>query len=347
MDKNKNRKPVIGITIGDYNGIGPEIIIKTFSDNRMLNHVVPVIYGHAKMMSFWKKKLANNKFNFSQIKGIDALNPKRVNLINCWEEAGEVSIGVASPEAGAHAVDALKVCIEDAKQGKLDGIVTAPINKKMVQKESFDFPGHTEFLSQYLDAKKTAMVMISGGLKVAVLSGHVPLSKVPDYVTSENIQRKLDVLANMLKKQFGKEKPKIAVLGLNPHAGEEGLLGTEEQQIMEPTIKNYKKDGAMVFGPYPADGFFGTAQYKSFDAILAMYHDQGLIPFKTLAFESGVNFTAGLPVPRTSPDHGTAYSIAGKGIANETSFRESVFLLVDIYNYAHKNTVEIEALEIQ
>lgn len=334
MDKSarsaNNEKPIIGITIGDINGIGPEVIIKSLADTRILKICTPVIYGSTKVLAYYKKAIKAEDFNYSQARAQDQFHPKRINVVNCWEEMVEIDTGTVTQAAGKSAFLALETACHDLKQGHLDAIVTAPINKHNIQNESFRFAGHTEYLTQYFEAKDSLMFLVSENLRVGVVTGHIPLQEVSQKINSDLIVKKLKIMAASLRLDFGIQKPKIAVLGLNPHAGEEGLLGKEEADIIKPAIERCKNNGMLVFGPYPSDGFFGTSQYKKVDAVLAMYHDQGLIPFKTLAFDSGVNFTAGLSAVRTSPDHGTAYDIAGKNIASEKSMREAIFLACDV-----------------
>ncbi|GAB3812708.1 4-hydroxythreonine-4-phosphate dehydrogenase PdxA [Pontibacter rugosus] len=320
----------LGISIGDTNGIGPEVIIKTLSDNRILNYCTPVIYGSAKVFSQLRKELKAEHFQFQQVDAANVLVPRKVNLIDCCAAELELNPGTPTPESGKASLDSLLAASRDLKAGLLDGLVTAPINKDNIQAEEFNFPGHTEFLTSYFDAPESLMLLVSGDLRVATVTGHMPVKEVSGKITEELLIRKLTILLDSLRKDFGILKPRVAVLGLNPHAGEKGLLGREELEVIRPTIMQMKERGHLVFGPYPADGFFGMQQYKQVDAVLAMYHDQGLIPFKTLAFESGVNYTAGLPIVRTSPDHGTAYDIATKHIASETSFREALFLACDV-----------------
>ncbi len=323
-------KPRIGITIGDFNGIGPEVILKTLFDNRMLNFCTPVIYGNLALLNKVKKQLALENFHLHQIADASAADPKKVNLINCWEEDLEYTPGNPSPASGQSALKSIEAAARDLKNKSIDGVVTAPIDKENIQSDSFQFPGHTEFFTHYFEAPDSLMFLIGGDLRVATVTGHMPVKEVSQKLTSELLLRKLTILLNSLKADFHIAKPRIAVLGLNPHAGENGLLGTEEQEIINPAIHQLKEKGHLIFGPFPADGFFGTGNYKQVDAVLAMYHDQGLIPFKTLAFDNGVNYTAGLSVVRTSPDHGTAYNIAGQNQASETSFREALFLACDI-----------------
>jgi 4-hydroxythreonine-4-phosphate dehydrogenase len=323
-------KPVIGITLGDFNGVGPEVIIKTFANLGMLKICTPVIYGSGKLFQKYKKVLGIEDIHFQYTKSADVIHHKKINLVNCWEEDHALELGKVTEIAGTCARIALQQAAEDLKKGLIEAVVTAPINKKNIQSEGFNFPGHTEFFTTYFEASESLMLLTSPDLRVAVVTGHIPVKEVATKVTTELILQKAKILISSLKKDFGIQKPKVAILGLNPHAGDEGLLGNEEAQVIVPAINQLKDAGNLVFGPYSADGFFGTQQYKKFDAVLAMYHDQGLIPFKTLAFENGVNFTAGLSVVRTSPDHGTAYDIAGKNKADETSFREAVYQALSI-----------------
>ncbi|MFC5269939.1 4-hydroxythreonine-4-phosphate dehydrogenase PdxA [Adhaeribacter terreus] len=323
-------KPRLGISLGDFNGIGPEVILKTLADHRILNFCTPIIYGNIQLLNKVKKQLALENFHLQVISETVGSDAKKVNVINCWEEDLELTVGKPTTESGQSALKSLQRAAEDLKNGKIDGIVTAPIDKDNIQSENFQFPGHTEFLTHYFEAPNSLMFLVGGDLRVATVTGHVPLKDVPGKLTTELLIQKLTILLESLKHDFHIQKPKIAVLGLNPHAGENGLLGNEEGEIIAPAIQQMKEKGNLIFGPFPADGFFGTASYKHFDAVLSMYHDQGLIPFKTLAFENGVNFTAGLPVVRTSPDHGTAYNIAGQNVAQESSFREALLLAVDI-----------------
>lgn len=320
----------LGITLGDYNGIGPEVIIKTLADPRILNFCTPIIYGSGALVNKTRKLLNIENFSFQQIRQLSELDVKRINVINCWEEEHELSLGTPTPQSGKAALTSIQAASADLKAGLINGIVTAPIDKDNIQSEEFKFPGHTEFFTSYFEAPESLMFLVSENLRVATATGHIPIKDVPGKLTTGLLIHKLTILLESLKKDFGILKPRIAVLGLNPHAGENGLLGTEEQEVIIPAIRILKEQGNLVFGPFPADGFFGTRQYQQVDATLAMYHDQGLIPFKTLAFENGVNYTAGLPIVRTSPDHGTAYNIAGKNLAIESSFREALFLALDI-----------------
>ncbi|MEM9859060.1 MAG: 4-hydroxythreonine-4-phosphate dehydrogenase PdxA [Bacteroidota bacterium] len=323
--------PKIGITIGDINGIGPEVIIKVLRDSRITKYITPIIYGSTKVLSYYRKALNLEDFQYSQVKHDQDFNPKKTNVINCWPEMIEIEAGIDTKKGGEAAWKALQKAGSDLKQGSIDALVTAPINKGNIQSEDFNFPGHTEFFTSLTDQKDSLMLMVSETLRIGVATGHIPLKQAPENITKEKLQSKLKILISTLKKDFNIKKPKVAVLGLNPHAGEEGLLGSEENDVIRPLVKEFKQEGHLVFGPFPADGFFGKGEYHKFDGILAMYHDQGLIPFKTMAFQSGVNYTAGLPVIRTSPDHGTAYSIAGKGVADESSMRSAIMMAYDIF----------------
>ncbi len=322
----------IGITLGDFNGVGPEVIIKTFADTRMLQVCTPIIYGSSKALSFHRKTLNIAEFNYTTLKSIKEVIARKLNVINCWEEETKIDIGKPSPIAGQYAFKSIEAAVKDLKMGLIDAIVTAPIDKKTIQSESFKFAGHTEYFAEQFEAKNHLMFLVSDKLRVATVTGHVSIKNVVAQLSIEKIVAKIRIMHDSLKRDFGIRKPRIAVLGLNPHAGDEGVIGSEENDIIKPAIKQAADGGIVAYGPYSADGFFATGNYKKFDAVLAMYHDQGLIPFKTLAFSNGVNFTAGLPIVRTSPDHGTAYDIAGKGIASEDSFRESVYMACDIFS---------------
>jgi len=334
--KEKKSKPVIGITIGDINGVGPEVIIKALSDHRILNHMTPIIFGSTKVLSFYRNMLKCENFQYSEVKSIKEINTRKVNVVNCWSEMVEIKVGQVTKEAGNCAFLALREGMKYLKENKIDAIVTAPINKKNIQRDDFQFIGHTDYISEELESKGNLMLMVGERLKIGVVTAHIPISEVSTQLTQELIEQKLNIMIKSLKNDFGVEKPKIALLGLNPHAGEDGLLGTEENEKIDPVIKKYKNKGHLVFGPFPSDGFFGTLQHFKYDGILAMYHDQGLIPFKLLEFEKGVNFTCGIPKVRTSPDHGTAYGIAGKNIASPTSMREALYLA--------SNTVKIKEI---
>ena len=326
-----NKLPIIGITIGDMNSIAVEVIIKTLNDNRILNYCIPVVYGSPKIISYWRKVLNLNEFQLNIIKHIDQVNPKKANILVCWEEETEIKMGEATAQAGQYAFKALAMATQDAIAGKIDAIVTAPLNKNTVNTPELPFVGHTEFLAQQAGSDHL-MVLASDDLKLALATGHVPVKEVASKLSIDGIYKKIILLKESLQKDFGIAKPRIAVLGLNPHAGDNGLLGMEEKDIIIPAIEKAKNEKQIfVFGPYPADGFFGSNQYRHFDGILAMYHDQGLVPFKYASFDSGVNVTAGLPFVRTSPDHGTAYAIAGKNEASEQSMRNALFMAIDIW----------------
>lgn len=334
---------VIGISLGDYNGIGPEVILKALQYNRLQKLCTPVIYGSMRVLNRYRNLLNMKDWNLNGVPAIGQISHKMTNVITCWPDQNQdIQPGQVTPEAGQAALACLQRAVEDMKNGKLDALVTAPINKYNIQSEEFKFPGHTEYLAQEFGVPDNLMFMVSETLRVGVVTGHVPLGRVRQNVTRDRIAQKLSLMMRSLKQDFGIEKPKIAVLGLNPHAGEEGLLGNEEQELIKPLLNELRNKGQLVFGPYPADGFFGTRGYTRFDAVLAMYHDQGLIPFKAIAFEEGVNFTAGMPVVRTSPDHGTAYDIAGKDLADETSMLRAIYTAIDVARQ-RKEFLELEA----
>jgi 4-hydroxythreonine-4-phosphate dehydrogenase len=326
-----HEKPRIGITIGDLNGIGPEVVMKALADNRILNMVTPVIYGSTRVLTFYKKLLALEEFNFSQVRGKGQLAAKSINVVNCWEEVIEINPGKATPETGKAALKAIQCACAELKEGLIDALVTAPIDKHTIHSEEFPFKGHTEFLAREFGGGDSLMFMVSELLRVGLVTDHEPLRDVAGLINRERVESKLKIMEASLRKDFGINKPRIAVLGLNPHAGDGGLIGAEDEEILRPVVSDLRNKGKLVFGPLPSDGFFGTAQYRQFDAVLAMYHDQGLVPFKALAFENGVNFTGGLSIIRTSPDHGTGYNIAGKNQANESSMREAIFLAGEIF----------------
>jgi len=335
-----SNKIKIGISTGDINGIGLEVILKTLSENRILDYCTPIVYGHTKVTSYHRKALGINDLIFNVIANADAANPKKANLINCWEEDVKIDLGLSNETGGKYALLSLEKATEDLINGRIDALVTAPINKHNIQSDTFKFPGHTEYLQERSGSTDVLMFMISEDLRVGVVTGHIPVEQVPQNISKEKIVKKLIMMNDSLKKDFWVEKPKIAVLGLNPHAGDNGLLGKEEGDIIAPAIQEAFDKGIICFGPYPADGFFGNGTYKQFDAVLAMYHDQGLIPFKTIAFGTGVNYSAGLKFVRTSPDHGTGYDIAGKNIADPSSFIEAIFAATHIV----KNRREQEEL---
>ena len=332
----------VGVSIGDPNGIGMEVIIKTFMDNRMMQMCTPIVYASSKTASFHRKALGINDFSFNFIKTAEQANPKNANLINVWEEEIVIELGKDTQTGGKYALKSFEAALKDLKEGKIDVLVTAPLNKHNIPSEKSKFIGHTEFLTNYFAAQDHLMMMVGDELRIATVTGHIPLSEVASTLSTQKIENKAKIFLKSLTEDFGIRKPKIALLGLNPHAGDNGLLGKEEETIILPAINNLKNEGHLVYGPFGADGFFGSGNFTKFDGILSMYHDQGLVPFKTLAFENGVNFTAGLSVVRTSPDHGTAYDIAGKNCANEQSFRIAVYLALDIFNQ-RKNLKETTA----
>ena len=339
----ENDKIIIGITHGDINGIGYEVILKTLADSRMLEQFIPVIYGSPKVAAYHRKNLDIQGLNLNTVNTIEEINQKRVNIINCADEEIKVELGTSTEEAGKAALAALERATEDLKDGKLHAIVTAPINKKNIQSAAFKFPGHTEYLEQKFGTGTPALMMlVNDVMRVAVVTGHIPVDKIASALTTKLIVDKLTVLNDSLKKDFSIVRPRIAVLGLNPHAGDDGVLGDDEARVIIPALKEAEKLGIIAVGPYPADGFFGSGNFNKFDGVLAMYHDQGLIPFKTVSMDSGVNFTAGLPIIRTSPDHGTAYDIAGQNIAAEESFRQALYMAYDIYQNRVSNA-EISA----
>jgi 4-hydroxythreonine-4-phosphate dehydrogenase len=321
---------IVGISIGDLNGIGSEVVLKTFEDSRMLEFCTPVIFANVKIISFVKKTFEST----SAIHGIDTLEQivvGKINVLNVWRENVDVTFGVNDENIGKYAIKSFVTATKALKEGKIDVLVTAPINKYNIQSDEFKFPGHTDYLNQELEGN-ALMFMVHDNLRVGLITDHIPVNEVASHLTEDLIKQKIETIIQSLIQDFSINKPKIAVLGLNPHAGDGGVIGKEDDTILKPIIKKLFEKGTMVFGPYPADGFFGNSQYEKFDAVIAAYHDQGLIPFKTLSFGNGVNYTAGLNKIRTSPDHGTAYDIAGKGIANHNSFKEAVFLAIDIYN---------------
>ncbi len=333
MEKQKSTDDRIrvGITHGDINGIGYEVIIKALTDIRMIELFTPIVYGHSRVASFYKKNLNAAELNFNLVKDASQAHPKRCNIVNCTENDLQIDVGKSTTIAGEAAYQALEMAVNDLKNDWIDVLVTAPINKQNIQSAQFDFPGHTEYLSTRFGNNEPLMLMVWNNLRVGTLTGHIPLEEVPSKIHPELIIKKLQILNQSLINDFGVLKPKIAVLGLNPHAGDGGLLGNEENDVIIPALKKIKKEqGILAYGPFPADGFFGSGSWKKYDAVLAMYHDQGLAPFKSLAFEGGVNYTAGLPIVRTSPAHGTAYDLAGKNEASEEAFRQAIYLAIDI-----------------
>jgi len=330
--KHNRQEPIrIGITHGDINGIGYEVILKTLEDPRILEMCTPIVYGSPKVAAYHRKALNINDVSFNHIRNTKEAYPLKANIINCVDENVRVELGKSTSEAGMSSYQALEKAVSDLQNGYIDALITAPINKDNIQNENFHFPGHTEYLAQKFNTEDYAMLMVSETMKVGVVTTHIPISKVAQSISKEAILSKIRIIAKSLQQDFAITKPRIAVFGLNPHAGDNGLLGNEEKDIIIPAIAQAKKEGIVALGPYPADGFFGSEDYRKFDAILAMYHDQGLIPFKLASFERGVNYTAGLPVIRTSPSHGTAYALAGEDKASPESFRQALYLAIDIY----------------
>ncbi len=323
------RKPVIGFTCGDLNGIGLELIIKSLSDSRILDFMVPVVFANNKTINFYRKGLPEFNLTFAVLNDLSKLNPKQVNVFNCWEEEVEITPGELTATGGKYALISLEKAVEALKNKTIDGIVTAPIHKKNIQSDAFNFSGHTPYLQHAFGNTENLMLLVAENLRMALVTEHVTVGEIAKHITKDKIKQKLAILNASLQKDFGVDKPRIAVLALNPHAGDEGLIGKEEIEIIKPAIKESKQN-ILVFGPYSADAFFARGAHEKFDGVLAMYHDQGLIPFKSLAFGEGVNFTAGLPIVRTSPDHGTAFDIAGKNKADASSFTASIFECVRI-----------------
>ncbi|MBI35256.1 MAG: 4-hydroxythreonine-4-phosphate dehydrogenase PdxA [Flavobacteriales bacterium] len=333
----KREKIKVGITHGDVNGVGYEVILKAFTDNKMLDLCTPVIYGSKKYSTVHKSQLKMENFPFFFIESSDDAKKNKVNLIDCCEDQEDLNLGEPTISSGKAAYQSLEKAVSDLRNNKIDVVVTAPINKKNIQGENFDFPGHTEFLSQQDAGNKGLMFMISEKLKIGVVTGHIPLKDVSQAISTEEIEEKLTIMNQSLIRDFNIRKPKIAVLGLNPHSGDNGLLGTEEQDVIIKSIQNACQKNIIAHGPFPADGFFGSSQYSNYDGVLAMYHDQGLIPFKALSFGEGVNFTAGLSFVRTSPDHGTGYDIAGENKADSSSMRKAIYTAIEICKNRHFN----------
>ncbi len=339
-------KPLIGFTCGDLNGIGLELVIKTLSDNRILTICTPIVFASSKSIHFYRKFLPEHQLVFQPIKDFSKINNKQINIFNCWEEEVAITPGELNETGGKYALQSLQAAVDTALKGHIHGLVTAPIHKKNIRNNSFSYTGHTPYLKSAFKVEDVVMLMAAENLRVALVTEHIPIKEVAQQLTTKRIVSKLQMLHASLIRDFGIEKPKMAVLGLNPHAGDEGLIGNEENTIIKPAIQEVTQAGIMAFGPYSADAFFARGHYTSFDAVLAMYHDQGLIPFKSLDVGEGVNFTTGLPIVRTSPDHGTAFDIAGKGIADPTSFLQSIFICVDIirqrnqYNEDRKNPLK-------
>ncbi len=327
----RDRRVSVGISHGDINGISYEVMIKTFQDGRILDILTPVVYGSSRAANYYKSNIGVTDFNFNIIRKAEEITHNKANLVNIINEEVKIETGRATQIAGELAYQSLEAVTEDLENKKINVMVTAPISKQNIQSDSFNFPGHTEYLAKRFKADNYLMIMVNGSLRVGMITGHLPLKNVSQALSPNLIVKKIKIMNKSLIRDFQIRKPKIAILSLNPHAGDNGLLGKEEQQVIIPAIEKAKKEGILAFGPYPSDGFFGSSTYTSFDGILAMYHDQGMTPFKTLSFDSGVNYTAGLPFVRTSPAHGTAFDIAGKNMASPDSFRAALFLAVDIY----------------
>lgn len=325
----KDENIILGISIGDMNGVGPEVILKTFDDARMMELCTPVVFGNAKLLSFIKK-VANSSALIHGIDSLDQIQLGKFNVLNIWKEGVNLEFGTLDDNVGQYAIKSFITATDALKNNQIDALVTAPINKYNIQSEDFKFPGHTDYLNQELDGN-ALMFMVSEDIKVGLVTDHVPLHLVSQTITPDLIKQKVRTIHQSLIQDFNVVRPRIALLGLNPHSGDNGIIGTEEQEFINNTVKELFDEEIIIYGPYSADAFFGSEQYKKFDAVVACYHDQGLIPFKTLSFGNGVNYTAGLNFIRTSPDHGTAYDIAGKGIADHTSFKNAVYTALDIY----------------
>jgi len=337
-----NKKIKVGISIGDINGIGLEVILKTLVDERITNLCTPIIYGSSKVVSYHKNIVDLDVFNYQGIKTAEQANPKAINVLNCWKENVNIHIGQANEAGGRYALLSLERAVEDLQNNKIDALVTAPINKNAMQMAGFEHVGHTEYLTKAFHVKESLMLMVNDNLRVGLVTNHIPIQRVALKTNQRLILKKLQIMNRTLRRDFGIDKPKIAVLGLNPHASDQGVIGDEEQKNILPAINEAKERfNIMAIGPYPADGFFGSGQHRNFDGILAMYHDQGLVPFKLLSFGEGINYTAGLPILLTSPDHGTAFDIAGQNQADPSSFRKALFLALDVVknraNYAEMN----------
>jgi 4-hydroxythreonine-4-phosphate dehydrogenase len=330
-------KPIVGISQGDPNGVGLEVVLKTLQHDMIYNYCIPVVYANPKSFNYTKKTIDQEKPSYTLIKDISEARPDQLNLIVTSNEPFEIQYGIASENAGKEAFSAIGRMMQDARDKKLDAIVTAPVDKSTIKTEQA-FSGHTGFITQYLGLQNSLMILYNEDIRVGLVTEHMPLSKVAAAITKESIINKLKIANESLKKDFGLLRPKIAVLGLNPHNGDNGALGNEEKDIIMPAVKEANNQGVFCFGPYSADGFFGMKTYTQFDMVLAMYHDQGLIPFKSLAFDDGVNYTAGLPVVRTSPDHGTAYDIAGKNCASPLSFTNALFAAIEIFHQRNEST---------
>lgn len=325
-------KLIVAITPGDGNGIGYEVIIKALSDDRILDLCIPVIYGSSKIFGFYKKLIHNiDQLNTHVVTSAKDIHPRRINIVNCLPDNVYVEPGQPTPESAKSAMKSLECAIQDLKEGLVDVLVTGPISKRAMVNEGFGYTGHTDYLAQQFGVDEVMMIMVCDNLKVGSVTGHIPVSKIAENITTERILTKLRLMSTSLTKDFGIYSPKIAVLGLNPHSGNDGLVGEEEQNIIIPAIEQATKEGILAFGPFSPDGFFGMGKYAKYDATLAMYHDQGLTPFKAMAFELGVNFTAGLPVVRTSPDHGAAYDMAGRDLADPGSMLSAIYTAIDVF----------------
>jgi 4-hydroxythreonine-4-phosphate dehydrogenase len=347
----KEKRVRIGITHGDVNGISYEIIIKTLQDQRLMELYTTIVYGSSKVASYHRKTLNINDFNFNLVKRADQAHPRRPNIVNVHDEEIKIELGKSTPIAGELAYLSLEAAVADLQKNVIDVVVTAPINKKNIQSPGFTFPGHTEYFAKKFNTEDYLMLMVNNVLRIGVVTGHIPLGKVPEALTEELILKKIRVLNHSLMRDFGIVRPRIALLSLNPHAGDDGLLGTEDQNIIFPAISKAYSQNILAYGPYPSDGFFGSSNFRQFDGILAMYHDQGMVPFKLMSFDEGVNFTAGLPIVRTSPAHGTAYDLAGKGEASPEAFRNALYLAADIfanrqqYDELHANPLRISGAQ--
>jgi 4-hydroxythreonine-4-phosphate dehydrogenase len=331
-------KPIIGITLGDINGIGPELVIKALSDNRLNDICTTVVFGSSKVINFYRRTLPEINFAFTPIRELARPNPKQANIYSCWEEEIAITPGQLNETGGEYAVKSLVAATEALKKGEIHALVTAPLNKKNVHSNEFPFTGHTPFLQKAFEARDVLMLMVAENMRVALVTEHVAIKDVKSALSKELIVRKTQLLNESLRRDFGIDKPRIALLGLNPHAGDEGLVGQEEEEMIKPALRDLRNQNMLAYGPYSADAFFARGHHERFDGVLAMYHDQGLIPFKSLSIGEGVNFTAGLAGIRTSPDHGTAFDIAGKNLADASSFLASIFTAIDIWrtrnNYA-------------
>jgi len=343
--KTKSDRIKVGISVGDINGIGIEVILKTFEDKRMFELCTPVVFASNKLMQVYKKEVKLEVPTF-EINHIDKVQPGKLNVLSVWKEEVKLALGSEQEQGGTYAFKSLDAAVKSLRAKEVDVLLTAPINKHNIQSDTFNFQGHTEFLEANLEGE-SLMILLCDSLKIGLFTGHIPVHKIADSITAELIERKLQIMHNSLRVDFNINKPKIAVLGLNPHCGDHGVIGSEDEDIVRPTIEKLNDQGQLIFGPYAADSFFGSETYLKFDGVMAMYHDQGLAPFKTLSFGTGVNFTAGLDRVRTSPDHGTAYEIAGKGVANHESFKQALYTGIDVFRARasnlklQKNKIEI------